>query len=686
MSGDGEAGNDLTEMRAELQTLGSRVSALENSLRLVLERSSGGGVPLGALERPEVRGGIPPQQSSGTHTLQAGKLTAAPAFRAAPVVASSVNEPPRSLESRVGSFFLNRIGVIAVLVGMALFLKLGVDRRWFTPPLQIGIGLLVAVGLVLWSERFRRRGFAAFSFSLKALGTSVAYLSFWAAYSVYALIAPGTAFAAMVVVTAANGVLAWLQDSELLAVYALAGGLATPALLSTGQNHELFLFSYLLLLNVGAVVLSAVRPWSRLILGAFVGTVLYVGMWWVAYYSLDAFALTGTFLLLFFLLFTAAPVLALHLGGRGGPTLGTAGAGRALSEFMVVGLPVMVHGFAFAAGWAWAGELHWIRPWIALGLAVSSLAVDLAMREMVPDPGGAAGAEGPAITGEKAAVAVGRGAAGDRFADVHFGLAILFVAVAAWFEFRTYEITLCWLAEAMVLGALVTLGHPHHHHPATAPDHVTPARTYATLMLAAASIHLVLLEWIDAPWGGVSPVFNVHFAVYVVGLAVLGATAWLCGRSMGLYRRALGGAAGLAGRTVEPGSLSFLAGYAVTAFNVIALVAGCVQIHLYWLQDELSQHDLHLRAAGPHTIGFSYSAWFMVYGALLMAAGFLRHSGLLRWQALGLLAFSIGKVFLVDASRLSLAYKVVSFLGLGALLLTISFAYQRDWLALRERN
>ena len=65
-------------------------------------------------------------------------------------------------------------------------------------------------------------------------------------------------------------------------------------------------------------------------------------------------------------------------------------------------------------------------------------------------------------------------------------------------------------------------------------------------------------------------------------------------------------------------------------------------------------------------------------------AGFWRRSAFLRWQALLLLAVSIGKVFLVDVSELSQGYRILSFLGLGALLLGVSFVYQRDWLNLRK--
>ena len=115
----------------------------------------------------------------------------------------------------------------------------------------------VLSGLVAWSERFRRRGFAAFSYSLKALGTGIAYLSLWAAFGLFDLAPAGLIFLAMMAVTVGNAVLARAQESEVLALYALAGGLATPVLLSTGRSNEIFLFSYLVLLNAGVLLLLA---------------------------------------------------------------------------------------------------------------------------------------------------------------------------------------------------------------------------------------------------------------------------------------------------------------------------------------------------------------------------------------------------------------------------------------------
>jgi uncharacterized membrane protein len=122
--------------------------------------------------------------------------------------------------------------------------------------------------------------------------------------------------------------------------------------------------------------------------------------------------------------------------------------------------------------------------------------------------------------------------------------------------------------------------------------------------------------------------------------------------------------------------------------NLLALTAVCFEISTYWSTRPLAAapgSEIYASAVTDRHMAerFSYSAWFLLAGALLLAVGFRRRSALLRWQGLALLAITIIKVFLIDTSTLSQGYRIISFLALGALLLGVSFAYQRDWLRLR---
>src|SRR5437762_6404465 len=83
------------------------------------------------------------------------------------------------LETRIGSHWLNRIGIAAVLIGVSYFLKYAFDSGWIGPTGRVAIGLVAGIAVVLWSERFRSRAYRTFSHSLKDVGVGVLYLSFW---------------------------------------------------------------------------------------------------------------------------------------------------------------------------------------------------------------------------------------------------------------------------------------------------------------------------------------------------------------------------------------------------------------------------------------------------------------------------------------------------------------------------
>jgi uncharacterized membrane protein len=59
--------------------------------------------------------------------------------------------------------------------------------------------------------------------------------------------------------------------------------------------------------------------------------------------------------------------------------------------------------------------------------------------------------------------------------------------------------------------------------------------------------------------------------------------------------------------------------------------------------------------------------------------GIQRKSPLLRWQGLILFGLVVGKVFLYDLSFLERAYRILSFFVLGAVLMAVSFLYERKF-------
>src|SRR5271168_5119249 len=233
-------------------SLDEQVAELRSRVRLLEQALKTHGISLQTENAaPQLPPPSPPPAAQIPAVPELSQRVTVPRF-GAPASASHKNQA--SLESRIGSQWFNRIGILAVLIGMAWFLKLAIDNHWIGPLGRVLVGLIAGAGLIVWSERIRSRGYSGFSYSLKALGSGILYLSLWAAFSLFHLIPAAVAFAAMIELTAFNGSRAWMQYADLLAVGAIAGCLSTPLLVSTGANHEATLFSNLLLLDAGVLI------------------------------------------------------------------------------------------------------------------------------------------------------------------------------------------------------------------------------------------------------------------------------------------------------------------------------------------------------------------------------------------------------------------------------------------------
>src|ERR1700684_3029040 len=254
--------DELQALRAQVAALTARIYQLEQVSGISAEPKPQPAPP--TQQRPSVptigstlQPSLSSQPGAGSRPPKAPAPSSTPFTQPKVILQSTFTKQDADLEKTIGQFWLNRIGIVALLVGVSYFLKYAFENNWIGPAGRVAIGLLAGIGLIVWSERFRNRGHA-FSYSLKAAGIGTLYLSLWGAFQVYHLIPSAAAFAAMAIVTLATIVLALSQDAELLASFALAGGFATPILLSTGQNHEVVLFSYVALLDVAILAMAVV--------------------------------------------------------------------------------------------------------------------------------------------------------------------------------------------------------------------------------------------------------------------------------------------------------------------------------------------------------------------------------------------------------------------------------------------
>ena len=219
------------------------------------------------------------------------------------------------MEQLIAGHWLNRIGIVALLLAVSFFLKYAFDNDWIGPRGQVALGLLSGAAVLTYSQWLLRRGHDDFANRIAGLGGGVLYLSLFAGANYYHLFPPSLAFGGMAVVTATLVVIAVRRDSQAMALVALLGGLLTPVLLSTGRDAPVELFTYIALLNAGVLLVAHTRQWSKVEWLAFAGTMLYFWGWWNGYFHEDRQNLTLGFASVFFLEFALLPVLQARRAG-----------------------------------------------------------------------------------------------------------------------------------------------------------------------------------------------------------------------------------------------------------------------------------------------------------------------------------------------------------------------------------
>jgi hypothetical protein len=203
-----------------------------------------------------------------------------------PPVPPVAAKAPFDWEKLVGVKLFSAIAGIALVIAAIFFLKYSIDSGWLQPPVRVAIGLLVALALLVACELKAARRYEVTANALDAAAIAILFATFFAAYALWGLIPGALAFVLLGVVTALAVLLSIRRESLFIAVLGLLGGFATPALLSTGENQPIPLFSYLVLLNVGLAWVAYRQRWPLLTALTLVLTTVYQWGWVITF--LDA--------------------------------------------------------------------------------------------------------------------------------------------------------------------------------------------------------------------------------------------------------------------------------------------------------------------------------------------------------------------------------------------------------------
>ncbi len=673
----------------------------------------------------------------------------------------------RDLESLIGGSWFSWVGIIAVTFGVAFALKYAFDSQLIGPGARVVLGAVAGLALLGTGERLRRKGLRPYAFVLSGGGILILYLSIYAAYNFYALISQPPAFLLMTAVTAGAVLLAVRQNALPVAVLGLVGGFLTPVLISTGQDNQVALFTYVALLDAGVLAVAYFKRWRTLDFLSFAATVVMTFGWGVQYYDRGKLWTTLFFLSLLFTLYSLLAVFHNVLPRRrsrwfdvallaSNATLYFAASYGMLfaaghTQTIPAALALVVSGcfaaLAYAArercaedrllAYAYVGaavtfltaavairlELQWVTiVWAVEGLMLTWVGLrsgESAARRAALGVFGVAAAHWLTSDARQFAFdAQALAAGGGDFIPVANGRAVSCLvlvgalAAASWL----YRSGRFWVArerggapgeqEREALAALYTLsanalaltlltldlsdyfGRQKALAEGLAAEHAENARQFsltalwsiygaalvaygmrrgfgaarfaglALLVVAAAKVFAFDLSYFDAVWH--TPIFNHTFMAFAM---VVGASAVV----VRLYARDRS--------AVEAESVLPLL---IVGANVLALVALSAEAVGYFEARAVSgagdaaQRDLGLAKQ------LSLSVVWALYGAGLLLVGSARRARLLRLLGLALLGVTAIKVFVLDLSALDRAYRIVSFIVLGAILLAVSYLYQKS--------
>ena len=601
------------------------------------------------------------------------------------------SDRPREFETQVGLTWISRIGAVTLIFAVAFIFKYAVDNQWIGESGRIILGILAGLACVATGDRIWHRGHRTYAQAISGLGIAVLYLSFYASFAFYHLLPQSAPFALMTLTTALAGALALRYEAPAIAVLGLIGGYLTPVLLSTGEDHPVIFFSYIFLLDLGALALARVRKWLALQFLAFVATVFLYTAWMREHFAPEKQIVASVFALLFYTLFALADhpaivmtsqvlvtaALAVIWDNKPLPYLATttavAAAGlvaadrrnrpalapvalaaywtlyavwhRSFSGKVPIGtaLPMLAVGFLFFYVWP---------PWRALArkaelrtpeflvLSLNAVAYFAASYNLlVTDNRAYLGLFTVGLAGLYLAMGIEMWrqlpveSRDSRPVLLSLGVALTLLTLAAPIQFTGYRITIGWAVEA---AALSWIG--------------KRARSERLIIAALCVFALVLVRlWTIDSWMyfdlQYATLWNGRFLTFLIAAAALwGSAYWL--------------------RTGARALAAYITGHVVLLWGLMPEVIG-------WAG----------RTAAPQNVAnlesTAISILMATYALVLIVAGVVTRTLINRVLGLGLIGLVVAKLYLYDVWLLVRIYRIAAFAVLGALLLITSYLYSR---------
>ncbi|MEE9595019.1 MAG: DUF2339 domain-containing protein [Candidatus Hydrothermarchaeales archaeon] len=180
-------------------------------------------------------------------------------------------EARRGLELDIGRKWLNKIGIISLVLGITFFIKYSLEQDYLGPVGKIIVGILAGLALLVAGEIFDRwEGYHYLARSLTGGSFAVLYITIYAAHHLYGLIPQYLDLAVLGIIVALGVIFSLKYNSRAIASEAFFLGY----FISLMNEITTFTLLYSLLLTAGLIVIAERRNWGSMGLGGLAAAYL----------------------------------------------------------------------------------------------------------------------------------------------------------------------------------------------------------------------------------------------------------------------------------------------------------------------------------------------------------------------------------------------------------------------------
>lgn len=206
------------------------------------------------------------------------------------IMGNNTKEPQKKIdfESFITGNVINKIGVIALILGMGFFLNYTFVQTWISPIIKILTSTLTAILFLFGASWFNKtETYKIFVQGIAGAGIAILYLSVFAAYNFYHILNYPVAVILMLATATVAFSQALKYNSIATAILGIVGGFITPFIMSSGGDNFVELLTYLAFLNAWIVALAHKKTdWKAVeILGLFASYITYFSLQNVSEYS-----------------------------------------------------------------------------------------------------------------------------------------------------------------------------------------------------------------------------------------------------------------------------------------------------------------------------------------------------------------------------------------------------------------